>query len=433
MSSTPPPTLTSLCLQYLFLLRAVTVGGLTAALIVANVILAIRPPAIAPIATLISVLALFTLFSWRRIKSAQLVSDETMFVQLVIDLLGLTVLLLMTGGPDNPFASLLLLPVIVAASMIRPTYTWLVATLAALCYSALMIIHVHYPLVHIHSPESGHESHGLIPHFWGMWVGFILSVGVVAFFIAKMGRILRMHDRALATAREKALQANQLATLGTLAAGTAHELGTPLGTMAILSKEIEREYRDNPSLIDKVQLLREQINRCKDILANMSGRAGQAQADAGRPVPIDEYLNEVLDEWRELRPEAQAQTNWSGSRPPPRIIADRTLTQALINVLNNAADAAEKNIEIEAKWGDSALHIDITDDGPGLPDSLREHIGKPFITTKPPGQGMGLGLYLARGTLDRFGGRLELGKGRRSGTCVKIELPLSTLLATDYP
>ena len=432
MSSTPLPTLTGLCLQYLFLLRAVTIGGLIAALIVAYAILAIIPPTIAPVATLITLLSLFTLFSWWRIRSGQLVSDKTILAQLIVDLLGLTVLLLLTGGPDNPFASLLLLPVIVAASMIRPAYTWLIAAVAAVCYSALMIIHVHYPLVHIHPPESGHGDHGFIPHVWGMWLGFILSAGVVAFFIAKMGGILRAHDRELAAAREKALQANQMVALGTLAAGTAHELGTPLATMAILSKELKREYQDLPPLTEKVQLLREQINRCKDILARMSDRAGQVQADAGRRIHLDHYLEEIIEEWRKLRPETHMQTNWTGPRPAPRIIADRTLTQAIINVLNNAADAAERCVGIEALWGEDYLNIEICDDGPGLPDSLREHIGKPFITTKPPGEGMGLGLYLARTTLDRLGGYLDLCEGRRSGTCVMIGLPLSTLLAMDH-
>jgi two-component system, sensor histidine kinase RegB len=119
-----------------------------------------------------------------------------------------------------------------------------------------------------------------------------------------------------------------------------------------------------------------------------------------------------------------------GPEPAPSIIADRTLTQAIINVLNNAADAAAKGVEIDAKWEHNQLTIEIRDDGPGLPASIRHHIGKPFFTTKPAGQGMGLGLYLTQRTLDRLGGKLELSEAvSTGGVCAKITLPLSMVLA----
>jgi len=429
MSSTPPVTLTGLCLQYLLLLRAVTIGGLLIALIVAYDAMEISPP-IVPIALLITCLSIFTMFSWGRIQSAQVVSDKTLLIQLVVDLVGLTVLLLLTGGPPNPFASLLLLPVIVAASMIRTAYTWLVTALAAFCYSALMLIHIHFPLAHIHTPVAGLDSSDFL-HMWGMWIGFILSAVVVAFFIARMGSTLRAHDLELAAAREKALQTNQLAALGTLAAGTAHELGTPLATMAVLTKELARECHDDPAMARQLQLLREQIDRCKEILARMSDRAGQAQANAGHRVSIEHYLQEILGEWRKLRPETPLQILCTGSRPVPDIVADRTLTQAILNILNNAADAATNAVGFRARWQRNHLHVQISDDGPGIPEDFRKHIGKPFVTTKPPGKGMGLGLYLARTTLERLGGHLDLCEGTRSGTCVKIDLPLTMLLAAD--
>jgi two-component system, sensor histidine kinase RegB len=222
-----------------------------------------------------------------------------------------------------------------------------------------------------------------------------------------------------------------LVALGALAAGTAHQLGTPLATMAILAKEMEHELTAMPDLTQKLHLLRDEINRCKAILAQMASQAGQAKAEEGHLVTLDRYLEELLVEWRKLRPETLVKIRPVGPEPALHIIADRTLTQAIINVLNNAADAAAKGVEIDAKWEHNELTIEIRDDGPGLPASIRHHIGKPFFTTKPAGAGMGLGLYLTQRTLDSLGGRLELSESISTrGVCAKITLPLSMVLAT---
>ncbi len=260
-----------------------------------------------------------------------------------------------------------------------------------------------------------------------MWLGFLLSAAVVAYFVTKMGATLRAHDRELAEARENALQANQMVVLGTLAAGTAHELGTPLATMAVLAREIGEDYTEEPELTERIRVLRGQVSRCKEILSRMAERAGQAQADAGRQLPLDHYLEEILAEWRKLHPETPLQTQCAGSQPVPRILADRTVTQAITNVLNNAADAARHAVEFDARWEPALLQIEVRDDGDGLPKSLREHIGKPFVTTKKAGRGMGLGLYLAQSTLQRLGGSLQLFERATKGVTVKIELPLTSL------
>jgi two-component system sensor histidine kinase RegB len=415
-------TLATLCLQYLLALRICTLGSQVAAIVAAYFVLTISPP-IAPVLIVMSALSIFTLVSWRHIKFGRPVSDRIILVQLLVDVLGLATLLYFTGGSANPFASLLLLPVIVAAALLRPGYTWLIAAEAALCYTLMMVIHVH-PATHWSSAEQGFQI-----HLWGMWFGFMLSAGVVAYFVARMGGTLRAHDRELAQAREKALQANQVIALGTLAAGTAHELGTPLATMAILAKELEHDYQETPGLTHQLRVLREQINRCKDILSRMAARAGQAQAHAGRALTVPRYLDEVLTEWRQLRPNVPLEADLHGPAPGPRIIADRTLSQALLNVLSNAADANARHISLAAEWDDSHLRLTVQDDGQGLPDTLREHLGQPFVTTKPPGQGMGLGLYLARTTLERLGGTLTLSDGPEQGACARITLPLAQLTA----
>lgn len=422
----PADPLTRLFLRYVLLLRTFAIGGQIAALVAAYYVLQITPPFI-PVTLVILSLSIFTLFSWWRMKAGQseAVLDRTIFSQLFVDILALAVLLYLTGGSVNPFVSLFLLPVTVAAATLRSSYTWWIASAAAICYTGLMFIH-------LPAPQWGYaDHHHFAFHLWGMWFGFVLSAAVVAYFVARMGSMLRAHDQELARAREQALQANQLVALGTLAAGTAHQLGTPLATMAVLAKEMEREFSILPLLTQRLQLLREQINRCKEILSQMAIQAGQAKAEGGHLVTLDCYLEEVIAEWRGLRPEAAVKTQWDGPRPAPHIIADRALTQAILNVLNNAADASAKAVEMNAHWEGNQLLIEIHDDGPGLPASFRGHIGQPFFTTKPPGKGLGLGLYLTQKTLERLGGQLEFSEARKSGTCARIILPLTLLLTTN--
>ncbi len=421
--------LSSLCLQYLLLLRVIILGGQIAASIAANYILAVQPQAV-PVLVVISGLGLFTLLSWRRLKSRPAVSERTILAQLLVDVCGLAALLLFTGGSANPFAPLLLLPVIVSAALLHPRYTWGIAAVAVLCYTGLMFVHVHPFYIEVHPPESGLEAHDFAIHLWGMWFGFLLSTTVVAYFVARMGDTLRRHDRELAEAREQALEATQLAALGSLAAGTAHELGTPLATIAILAKELEREYPGEPQLGKRLSRLREQVDRCKEILAGMAARAGEAQADAGRRLSVDRDLDEILAQWRRLHPGVVGHIRCTGPRPGPAIIADRTLGQAVLNVLNNAADAAKAAVAVECTWAQGQLEIEVRDDGPGIPPDIRAHIGQPFITTKAPGKGMGLGLYLARTTLERLGGKIQISEPG-AGVRVKISLALTPLLAGE--
>ncbi|MGH8510290.1 MAG: histidine kinase dimerization/phospho-acceptor domain-containing protein, partial [Gammaproteobacteria bacterium] len=306
--------LSKLCLQYLLLVRVVVICGQLAAAIAAHYILA-TPPSILPVAIVIIALGGFTFFSWRTLQSGIRVSERGILTQLLVDVLGLAVLLLFTGGSANPFASLLLLPVIVAAALLPRRYTWIIAAEAALFYTGLLFVHVHPLYVEVHPPESAQIGHEFTVHVWGMWLGFLLSAMVVAYFVARMGSTLRQHDRALAQAREKALEAGQLVALGSLAAGTAHELGTPLATIAILAKELEHDYESNQTLKEKLQLLRSQVMRCKGILSSMAARSGAAQADAGRPVYLDRYLDDLIGEWRDLHPGLAPRVKRSGPQP----------------------------------------------------------------------------------------------------------------------
>jgi two-component system sensor histidine kinase RegB len=405
-------------MRYLLILRVVAIGGQVIGLLAAHLLLHTPLPVI-PISLTASLLAAFTFVSWRHLHGTPAISEPAFLLQLGVDVIALAILLYFTGGSFNPFVSLFLLPITVAAATLRPLYTWLLVGSAALCYTALMFFHLHtFPWMH--------ENEHLSLHLWGMWFGFLFSAGIVAYFVARIGAALRAQDRALSLARERALEAQQLVALGTLAAGTAHELGTPLATMAVLVEELEHDHANEGEVIDGLTLLRQQIDRCKQTLARMSAQAGQAQADAGRRLRLESFLEDLVREWRQLRPEVQLQMQLSGTQPSPEIIADRTLSQAIVNLLNNAADASPQHVEMLGQWDQRELRLRIRDQGEGLAPAIRPHLGTAFATTKPGG--MGLGLYLARTTVEHLGGSVKLNpRGEGAGIDTDVVLPLSDL------
>lgn len=410
-----------LCLRDYLHMRAVAIAVAGLTLAYTHVALGMDVPLL-PLASVLTVLGLFTVHTWRRIRGVTPATDRHLLVQLLVDVGALGALLFFTGGSGNPLVLLFLLPVTVAAASLPPRSTWAVVTVAALVYTVLMFVHL--PLA-----DHGAGEHAFRVHVWGMWLAFLLGAGLVGYYVARIGARLRHHEQQVAEAREREMHADRMLALGTLAAGTAHELGTPLATMAVLSKELEHEFSEEPEVRDRLRTLRGEVARCKSILARMASDAGQRQAESGHRVQLDRYLDGLVDQWRGERPGVSVTANWSGPRPAPEIIADRTLGQALLNVLNNAADACADSVTVEADWTPDVLHLEVRDRGAGVPEHLSGRLGQPFVSGKETGEGLGLGLFLARTTLQRLGGRLVLANRPETGACASIELPLGAISA----
>jgi len=396
-------------LGYLLLIRLFAIGGQILALSYMYFYIGIHFP-VKPVVLIITLLSLFTAFSWLGYRDSKEITDRVFVTQLMIDVFALSCLIYFTGGSINPFISLFILPIIFSAASLKPAYTSVITLAAVSSYTVLMFFHMPLDGVHIHQD-------GTQMHLWGMWFGFILTAGLVAYFVSRIGRTLRERDRALAEARENALHAEQILSLGTLAAGTAHELGTPLATVAILAKE----------LVNDLKLLRQQVDNCKQILARMADSAGQVHAKSGHAISIDNYLDDLIEQWRESRPEAQIKTDWQGLLPAPGIIVDQTLTHAIVNILNNAVDHASREVEVTGRWDEQKLELEICDDGEGFDRELIDKLGESIISSKLPEKGMGLGLFLAKSTLNRFGGTIQLHNRDTGGTRAVIELPLGSL------
>jgi len=403
-------------LRRLLLLRNITVLGAATGIATAHVFFDLILP-LKPLIITLALLVALNLLTGYRLKSSSVTGNPEIFLQMLLDIAALTSLFYFTGGASNPFIWFYLLPLIIAATILPRGYTWFMAALTIACYSGLFFYNV--PLPH----NGMHHDGGFQMHVFGMWLGFVMSAGFVAVIIVGLAHNLRERDRKLADAREQALKNERLVALGTLAAGAAHELGTPLGTMAILTDELKQEYVDNAhsDLHRKLGILGKQIHRCKEALSVLSVTAGAGRAESGHRMPVAAYLDEVIGEWQSQRPDARLESRID-TGPDRDIIAERSLSQALVNVLNNAADASPDAVSISAAWTATTLTLEISDSGPGLSADVHEQLGKSPVTTKP--EGLGVGLYLAHATVQRLGGGLSIRNRDPCGTTVRITLPL---------
>lgn len=370
-----------------------------------------------PLCVIIVAYGVFNAITWQYLRQAVPITEPQLFIQLLVDVVELAALLYLTGGASNPFIWIFLIPLTLTASSLPGRYSWAMAIVTSVFYSLLMFYNV--PLPHQHGDFNLHVI--------GMWTGYLLSAGLIAYFAVHMNDTLRQRDRALARAREQALRDERLVALGTLAAGAAHEMGTPLATMAVVTKELTRDYAHLPELIRQLEVVRGQVDRCKGILSSMAAAAGQNRADAGYRLGLDHYLAELIERWRQSRPAALTRYQ-SCSEVAPIIIAEQTLSQSIINILNNAADASEHDVEITAQWSAQRLILEVCDRGPGLDAEAEARAGELLFTTKEPGRGLGIGLFLAQATISRLGGTMRLYNREGGGACTRIELPLSQLL-----
>ena len=386
-----------------------------------------------PMLAAVAALAALNLLTWLRLRNNNPVSNAELFMQLCADVLALSVLLYYGGGSTNPFISLFLLPLVIAAATLPHGYTWAMTALTTGCYTLLMKYYVPLPMPHGVSGDMADMSRDMgamdmaaMPqenifnlHVFGMWLGFVISAVVVAYFVVKMAHAVRERDVTLARVREETLRNERIVALGTQAAGAAHELGTPLSTLAVVIGELKRDQAVLPEWRDNLDILDGQVQACKRILGKLLAHAQDSETQATQALP--QFLADTLDEWQLLRPTVHYRYQTSGAQPAPQLRTDPALRAALLNLLNNAADASPDEINIEAHWDDNFFTLEIHDHGPGLTPEAAARAGSAFFTTKE--EGRGLGLFLANATIERMGGRVRLFNREGGGATTEITLP----------
>ncbi len=350
--------------------------------------------------------------------------QQTLGAVFVLDTLCLTVLLGLTGGPANPFSLLYLVQITISAVVLAKAWRWVLAALSIICFGLLFPLHLPVPAFDGH-----HASEGLSPHLVGMWIAFVVAAGLITFFTGKVSDELREREQDVLMLGEKVSKNERLASLATLAAGAAHELGTPLGTIAIVSRELERyaaTLADGGEMREDARLIRAEVERCRLILERMSAEGAEPVGEAPRLIRLADLVRETVDQIPEPR-RAFIRLNVPAEELRAVLPVQATI-QSLAALLKNALDAsaADQTVVIRAVHEGSSIVFSVSDSGQGMPEAVLRRIAEPFFTTKEPGSGMGLGTFLVRTFAERLGGNLSFQSVPGKGTTATLHLPVNS-------
>jgi two-component system sensor histidine kinase RegB len=382
------------------------------AVLVATKSLGVDLPAV-PMWSLIAVGALSNLWLASRKERA-----GHLGAYLVLDVALLTGLLYLSGGPTNPFSIIYVVYIAMSAVMLAPKWTWTIAGLSIVSFAALFVIHV--PSEHL-----GHAAHGggFQTHLYGMFIALVLAVGLITYFVSQLSLELRRRERALAEAEERTHRWGKLASIATLAAGAAHELGTPLGTIAVAAKEMQRRARSVPGgegLVEDAELIRAELERCRVVLDRMAAAGGEHVGEIPSSVSVEGLFAEVRGR---LSPK-QAE-RWTTATTIATVEAPKeALEQMIENIARNGFDACETgHVSVDVRGLDRAVELRFVDEGQGMDELAVKRATEPFFTTKNTGDRMGLGLFLARTLVESLDGQLTIESAPGEGTMIRVVLP----------
>jgi len=353
-----------------------------------------------------------------RVRGHRTVRSSTVAALMGLDTLLLTILLALSGGPSNPFSVLYLVDVALGAVVLTPGLTWALLGLVLLCFGSLFLSMPWSP-----GAALGHAELMQL-HLRGMWVAFALAGCTLVAFVLRVRRALAERETELGRERERAGRRDRLASLATLAAGTAHALGSPLSTIAVAAHELERRLQSLPEAAEDARLIREQVSRCREALARMSTEAGQSPGEMLHPRPVSLLLEEALDGLPE--PERVEVELQDGVREATAALPVRAVGQSVQALVRNALQASPAGVRVHLRLGleGDRLRVEVEDRGEGMAPEVLARAGEPFFSTRGSGHGLGLGLFVARSLAEQLGGDLSLVSAPARGTRARLTVPL---------
>jgi len=379
----------------------------------------------------VACLAVFNALSLVRWKIGQRkhwgVSTTELFLALLVDVMVLTVQLYLSGGVRNPFIFLYLLQITLGAALLPGRWVWGMAAIATWCFALL----TQYALPLALPPHfvGGFFQYFPSPYVLGLLLCFVLNAALVVIFMQRISHNLHQHDTQLAQIRQRAAEEEHIVRMGLLASGAAHELGTPLSTLAVILGDWQRDgaLAHNRALQEDIHEMQNQVQRCKTIVSSILLSAGEARGEASQQTTVCQFLDALARNWRAMRSvDDFVYENHFGADCP--MVADTTLAQMVFNVLDNAREASPHWVGLRAERDTvhDVLRITVRDRGAGFAPSLLEQLGKPYQSTKAA-SGHGLGLFLALNVARTLGGSIQARNCSSGGAAVSIRLPLAAI------
>jgi two-component system sensor histidine kinase RegB len=355
---------------------------------------------------------------------ARLGGRRALGATLLLDVLALTVLLSLSGGPANPLTLLYLVQITLSAVVLSRAWTWSLGILSILGFGFLFPFHV--PLLAL---EGHHPAQGFAVHLYGMWIAFVAAALLITFFIGEVSETLRRHERRSLELQIRLARHEKLAAVGTLAAGAAHEMGTPLATIAIVAKDLELyagQVTHNLTLAADAATIRAEVDRCASILRAMTTHGPEFAGESPSRIKAKVLFEDLL---LSLPPANRDVVVTLAAEELEAWLPVETTRQVLTALVNNALDASAPGqpVEIKAWATGERLSITVRDRGHGMTAETFAHLGEPFFTTKEPGRGMGLGTFLSRVFAENLHGSLEFESAAGEGTTAILELPIAVV------
>lgn len=386
-------------------LRWLAVAGQSAAVAVVHFELGYKLPFAACLAV-IAMAAALNFWVGLRWPASHRLSDDAAFGLLAFDIMQLAALLYLTGGLQNPFSILFLAPVLISASSLAPMRTTALGLLAALCATLLVFYHRKLPW----NGDDGLELPSL--YLAGIWTAILLGIAFTAVFAYRIAEEARQLSAALAATELVLAREQHLSQLDGLAAAAAHELGTPLATIALVAKELDLQAEPGSAFAEDTKLLREQVDRCRTILSKLNSLGDDESGFLGR-MSLRHLLEELVEPHRSFGIGVEVEASGDGAEPVSR--RSPGLLYGLGNLVDNAVDFAETRVAIVAHWSADEVSVEIRDDGPGFASDVLLRVGEPYVTTRGAGRGqsdagsgLGLGLFIAKTLIERSGAQLTL-------------------------
>jgi two-component system, sensor histidine kinase RegB len=379
------------------------------------------PLPLPPLLAVVGALVLLNLASFAWLRFHDEISSASLLLVSMLDVFALTVQLWLSGGATNPFVSLYLLQVTMAAVLLDVQSTWLIVALALTGF--VVLVDFHQPL---QMPRRW-DGDMFSLHIIGMLVCFILNAALLVVFITRITRNLRERDSRLAALRQNAIEEDHVVRMGLLATGAAHELGTPLASLSVILGDWRRMslIKANPEMSQEVEEMQTAVNRCKAIVTDILLSAGEARGEAPGVTTVTQFLDDVVASWRTGRPAVTLSYQDKFGTDLP-IVSDTTLKQIVVNVLDNAAEASPTWVSFTAARDKDSLVLEVSDIGPGFAPDILANFGRPYQSSKGH-RGRGLGLFLVVNVVRKLGGTVEARNRPSRGASVTLRLPLTAL------